>query len=804
MEQVGEVEEDPQFAQANRLFQTGVMLIYGKRKSIDKAIKCIQRAITIQNADYKYWQFLGEAYYQRGSLNPAINCFMKSLKLIEDEGEMDNEDDRRRREADCTYSKLRMSDIRLSVGHFDEAASSYTDILTKEPDNVAALIGLAKTELQVARNGFSAGLVKSGHNHCMQALRHSLRAIKLCPHLCLTWKLASDCCLIQFVYGQRDNFTAKIEEKFPGGHEDVLLLDKRTCIELAQQFLCKALDIKPFQDSVCLWHNLGISLYLKASIVQKPNELLRRSIKCLLKALDFDRSNSQVRNSIGVVAFHLNLLNSSQNFLIKSIQTNMSTSEIQFSNLGYMYLQKGEFTLASVAFSRCQAEEPLYSRSWLGNALINEQNNSDNLSQLRHCYKLDNNYDSQLMFATKIACLPTVVSYRRDTVNALDCMLRMINYNEDSLEANNTLGLLFERCDYFDQAKLYFDKAHNISTQDSRIVFNKLRQLYFDSKSCWFENDTKTNENDAEFIKAAEKLVNSGNSDFILNFIYFLFKNGDYKGVNTKMTRFLDKLPQNEICNKISAQILLGLAAKAERGDFKSWFYKNIIDSADNVCIESVINLLCLMLLGALEKDQDLVDHTANELSKLILRYITTQSTYFPDLYYTPAGYWIRMTLFCSIFSLNDQTKLIKTLLMLFPMIPELWLFLGLTMMYKKTKHQAAVFCIRKADIIGRKCADLSVICDILLSILTQVAKLKTNVLESRINYLSRALYKYPTYGLLWTSLKTAASKVSDSRAAVAAEKEINRNQQTTQSWSKENNDLFNLALDHVMKMLLT
>lgn len=643
---------DARLAQANKLFQTGVMLLYGKRKSVDKAIKCIQKAITFNDSDYKYWQFLGEAYYQRGSLNPAINSFIKSLKLAED-NLIRVDVDEKRRQADCVYSRLRMSDIRLSVGHREEAALGYTDIIASDPDNVAALIGLSKAELQLARNSFSSGLVKLGHLHCMNALKYALRSIKLRPHLCLTWKLASDCCIIQFVYGQRGKFETEIDEKFPGvtnEDETHIIINRETCIQFAQQFLCKALDIEPFRDSGCLWHNLGISLYLKSTITEKQIEresLLKKSLKCLLKALDVDRSNSQVKNSIGVVAFNLNLLNSAQNFIIKSIQSNMSTSEVQFSNLGYIYLQKGEYRLADVAFGRCQAEEPLYSRSWLGNAILNEQKNLDNLSQLRHCQRLENNYESQLMYATKVTSLPCLEEYKRDFLNALDSMKRVINYDEYSLEANNTLGMLYERCLFNDLAISSFEKAYNLSPQDSRIMFNKLRQ-HNAMQSCYSpERETSP---DTNLIKSAEKMANSGNREYILNFICYLFKNGDYRGVNSKMTRFLDKLPQSDIRNKISAQILLGLAAKADGCDFKSWLFKNVIDSENILSIEVVINLNCLMLLGAITNDIALVEQVSSDLGKNLLEYISTRGTQFTDLFYSEDGYWIRLTIFCSIF----------------------------------------------------------------------------------------------------------------------------------------------------------
>lgn len=774
---------DPHLAQAQKLFQTGVTLLYGKRKSVDKAIKCIQRAITFNDSDYKYWQFLGEAYYQRGSLNPAINCFMRSLKLVESDHILYDENEEKRRRADCIYSRLRMSDIRQSVGHLEEAAIGYGNIISSDPDNVGALVGLSKTELQMARNSFSAGLVKMGHLHCMQALKFSLKAIKLRPHLCLTWKSASDCCLIQFVYGQRNQFEATIEEQFPGGQDDCFKLNRRTCIELAQQFLCKALAINPFQKSGCLWHNLGISLYLKSTLAQNNTErevLLKRSMKCLLRAFDNDRDNSQVKNSIGIVAFNLNFLNSAQNFLIKSIQTNMSTSEVQFSNLGYIYLQKGEYRLASVAFSRCQAEEPIYSRSWLGNALVNSQNNVDNLLYLRHCNQLENNYVSQLMYATKVTSLPCSDEYQKDLINSLDCMKRIINYDDTSLEANNTLGLLYERANHHDQAILHFEKAYNISPQDSRIIFNKLRK----------HTGPLDDKKNTDFIKTAEKLAHGGNREYLLNYIYYLFNNGDYKGFNSKMTRFMDKLPQNDLRSKLSSQILLGLAARKECSDFKSWLFKNIIDSENIICLEVLINLLCLMLLGATTQDAQLVEQISKDFSIHLLNYISSKSIEFNKLFYSNEGCWMRMALFCSIFCLEDQSKLIRPLLMLFPTIAELWLYMGLALMNQKTQLQSAIFCVKKASLIESKCADLSVICNITLAILSQMIKTKPGVLDSKLKYLSRALVKYPNHGLLWTSLKSASE--------VKTEK-IRKNQML----SEENTSLFQLVIEHNIKMIL-
>lgn len=779
-----------QLSQANKLYQTSVELIYGKRKSVDKAIKCVQRAIVLDDPNYKHWQLLGEAYYQRGSLNPAINCLRKSLDRAEQQlTKPDIDDDERTRvQADCTYSKLRMSDIRLSVLHLDEAIQGYSDIIHGDANNVAALLGLAKARLQLARSCFSNGLVKSGHEHCMASLQFALRSTCLSPHLCYTWKLASDCCLIQVLFGKRGPFSSTIDvPNYPGAKQGVLVVNQVTCVELAQQFLCKALAVEQFKDSACLWHNLGISLYLKFKLIESDHHrasgetrsLLKKSLKCLFKALEQDRTSSQVRNSIALVAFHLNFLNTSQSFLIKSIQTNMSTSEMQFSNLGYIYLQTDEIRLANVAFKRSQAEEPLYSRSWLGNALTSDP---DNMTFLRHCHKLENSYESQLMYATKVAGLRHTGSSDKDLINALDCMRRIINYNDTSLISQNTLGLLLERCGFIEEAMKCFEMALKISPTDARIIFNKLRLM----KPT--ESDGLHEDMDVQFIRSAERLAEADSQECKLNLIYHLFRNGKFRSIGSRVSKVMEKMPPKDGREKIGAQILLAMADKMEGRDFRSWLLKNINHPHGTVCVESVISLFCLMLFGSLAADQNLVDRAGNELKNCLISYLSTKTTQFADLFYSLEGYWTRLSLFSSIFI--NRSNLIRPMVALFPMIPDLWLFLGLSLMSRESTLSRAHYCITRASLIGSANANLTSVCDMLLAILSnmqvdnKVARAKQIDLLTRGAHLCRAIYKCPNSSILWDCL-IKESKSCDKNRSV------------------ENVKLFQCAVDHTMRTMI-
>jgi len=804
---------DPRIAQADKLFQTGVMLIFSQKKSVDKSIKCIQKAITLVDDDYRYWQILGEAYYQRGSLNPSINCFMKSLDLAEKRA-ISNDDERIRISADNTYSRLRMSDIRLSVAHLDEAIAGYSEIIANDPDNVAALIGLAKAKLQVARNCFSSTLVKTGHTYCMEALKYALLATKLKPNLALTWKLASDCCLIQFIYGQRGDFSAEIMIDFPGCEQDKrLVINRYTCIDLAQQFLSKALGIKSYEDSACLWHNLGMSLYLKSKLTGgDSNELLTRSLKCLLKALDCDRTNSQIRNSIGIVSFHLNYLNVAQSFLIKSIRANLSTSEIQFSNLGYIYLQKGEYRLANVAFNRCQAEEPLYCRSWLGHALIKDAHNVDNLLILRHCTKLDSNYESKMLYATKVTSLPQRIEYRSDVVNALECTRNFLNYDHKSLETLNNLGILHEQSNHLQRAKELYEAALEVCPRESRIIFNRLRQHCVCSE-CVSQEASRKSKTNLEFINQAEKIaLGSNNREYILNYIYYLFNNGDNKTFSSVMARLISKLPQDDVRNKIGAQLLLGLKENGDGGDFKSWLFKNIIDSEGIYCLESLINMHTMLLLGVIGGESELVKQISVDLAKYLIGYITTTNLTLLKLCGTVEGFWIHLIMLSSMFCLNNTSQLVRPMIVLYPNVAEHWLLYGMALILEKTlaknlqkQHQMAIYCLRKAKLIETNNATLSVVCDIMLAILSPETR-QTKASESGISYLCRALYKCPENIDLRTRTLSQNSGQDQGRTKFQFDNSARPRDKTKKSLLGELDEsdasLFDLAIDYAIKMV--
>lgn len=787
---------DEDLIQANKLFETALMLLEQKRP-IDKAIKCIQKAITLDDKNYRYWQLLGEAYFHRGSLNPSINSFIKSQNLALQE-ETEDEDELQAKEFACTHSKLRMSDIRLQAGHLDEAATGYTEIIATNPDHVDALMGLSKTNLARSKQNFSQGLVKSGHVYCMQALTLVLKAIRHANQVSEAWQLASDCCLTQFVAGQRGQFETKLNEELPDSDQGgVIIINKWTCIELAQKFLCKALENAEPSQSHKLWHNIGNCLYFRALMIKADDKstrdmLLTRAIKSYLKALDLDRNSSQIRNSIGIASYHLGLKNIAQSFLIKSIHTDVNTSEIQYSNLGYIYLNENELDKASAAFDRCQAEEPIYPRSWLGKSLVYEKIAVDNLSYLRHCHRLGNNYDSQLKFASKIVSLPDSNKHSKDKVDALDCMRRIINYDDKSALVWNTLGLIYERSGFINDARRCFELANAIEPINDKIVMNRIRQTY--NNECYSDHN-ETNQGKIDCIKRSQELADE-QAVFLQNFIYYLFKNGDYRLVESKLLQLLNgitKQPgQEDIVALASTRMLLGLA-KHKINQNSCLFQTNVEPLSRTKSIESVINLTIMMIISCKIDDMQYQKKLANELTSALQIYIESKSQQFDDTFYSKDGYWIKMALFSSIFCLQGQVSLIGRILARHPTVAELWLFKGLENMFSEIRKQdATIYCINKAILIGSMNPDLVFVGELLLCILTVSAQKIPMTIEKRSKFLRQAIFKYPHYDKLRCILDQLSCDA----------KQLSQFAKKGNLLTGINSDIFSVAMNHVANKL--
>lgn len=136
---------------------------------------------------------------------------------------------------------------------------------------------------------------------------------------------------------------------------------------------------------------------------------------------------------------------------------------------------------------------------------------------------------------------------------------------------------------------------------------------------------------------------------------------------------------------------------------------------------------------------------------------------------------------------------MIRPFLALFPMIAELWLFMGLAAMQQHSGQQIAAHCINTAGLVGSTSADLRGACDILNSILTDMVERKACSLDTKTKYLCRAIHKYPNYELLWRKLLAIDDTKIRPRGKGRANSVI----------GDQNFGLFQLAVDHILGNLI-
>lgn len=65
-----------------------------------------------------------------------------------------------------------------------------------------------------------------------------------------------------------------------------------------------------------------------------------------------------------------------------------------------------------------------------------------------------------------------------------------------------------------------------------------------------------------------------------------------------------------------------------------------------------------------------------------------------------------------------------------YPTSPQLWLFCGLDILFRRNNRKSAILCLKKARLLGSSMPEMLIICDSLLALL---------IAKDKIKYLSRA-----------------------------------------------------------------
>ena len=264
--------------------------VLAAEKEATLAIGCLQNALRTDAGDVHCWQLLGEAYALRGSYTAALKAFEKVVEL----------------DSECVYSSYQIANIKQKLGEHEEAIAAYSQLLTREPNHVPSLKGLAETLLSRAGLFEADGFVGRLVDDCVSALKVLVRAARLEAQRSCLWSLMGQVCLTMRVVPQLDfSFrcpTFLIENHASvEGNDDQCPASKKQLMQLAVR--CYSVAIKLLPNSPNLWFNLALSYDACRLLadVQDPQTYQPSAIAAVKKAITLDPGASTYWNLLGLM-----------------------------------------------------------------------------------------------------------------------------------------------------------------------------------------------------------------------------------------------------------------------------------------------------------------------------------------------------------------------------------------------------------------------------------------------------------------------------------------------------------------------
>uniref|UniRef100_A0A9J8A6G4 SKI3 subunit of superkiller complex n=1 Tax=Cyprinus carpio carpio TaxID=630221 RepID=A0A9J8A6G4_CYPCA len=334
-----------------------------------QAIADLQAALRADPQDWVCWECLGEAYLNRRSFTAALKAFDKAHTL----------------QPTSIYSLYQTAAIKQILGRFKEAAAEYRQILEQE-DYVPALKGLGECLLALARNALDDYLDGRAVDLIQNAIHYLFRAVNQRPDLSCLWKLLGDACTTS-----RTVSPNRAKVLVPGALCGMDPPDQIMNLCLTRCF-GRALKLMP--EAPSLWCDLGLNYYHQSKLLNclypedDAHSLLEKAMQCVKKAIMLDSANHTYWNTLGVVAMAKGRYKYTHD-VHNCISLDYITNVVAWTNLGALYLKKGNIELSHEAFKIAQSLEPLYVNCWIGQAIIAETVGSfDTMDLFRHTTEL--------------------------------------------------------------------------------------------------------------------------------------------------------------------------------------------------------------------------------------------------------------------------------------------------------------------------------------------------------------------------------------------------------------------------------
>lgn len=345
-----------------------------------KSIQSFQTALRGDNTDSNSWTGLGEVYAESGRYVAASKAFARASAV----------------DPENWYARFLLGMVHRQILEFDEAKDVFESVLRERPEEFVVLDHLCETFVASARHNVERRYFGDAISDAIEALKISGRISKINSRTFDLWKNTGDAIEIFLqVKSMVSKFPAEVvSELFQSVqieadiYSEISNIDEADGVSINKLASVECSDILQtviyfyilaFKISLLItfgtkrskavgWFNIACA-ELRAGIkFDRSFQYEQAAIECLKNAIKLEPKNAVFWNAYGIATAGRFPLISQHAFIRSLIIDHKQT--VAWSNLGAMYLVKGDLELANLAFEKSQSADPDYVASWVGRGFI--------------------------------------------------------------------------------------------------------------------------------------------------------------------------------------------------------------------------------------------------------------------------------------------------------------------------------------------------------------------------------------------------------------------------------------------------
>ncbi|KAJ5965506.1 hypothetical protein N7481_012220 [Penicillium waksmanii] len=356
-----------------------------------RSIVSFQASLRLSPGDYHSWVGLAESYHHSGRYVASTKAFEHARELETNLSEEETEH--------VWFARYMLANVKRELGDFNDAVSSYEDVLASRPGDIGVTIALLQTLAESSWKSVDSGLFHDAAELACRVIQVAGSIVSVRSDIFNMWKAVGDACAIFSYIGKEvgklsavdckallstgiDDEALNIMFEVDGVGKDWLdsslddTVSSDACIHLSILAYKRAIhtSIKDTHAQAVAWYNLGWAEYRAfrnthvAPGTKKPRKFLKAAMRCFKRAIELESGNSEFWNSLGVVTTTMSP-KVAQHAFVRSLHLN-DRSVQAWTNLGALYLLHNSVQLANEAFTRAQSTDPDYSQAWVGQGLL--------------------------------------------------------------------------------------------------------------------------------------------------------------------------------------------------------------------------------------------------------------------------------------------------------------------------------------------------------------------------------------------------------------------------------------------------